>query len=277
MSQGRAYHTATLLPGGEVLVAGGLGVGAAGAELYNPSSGQWFATGSMAEARSHHAAALLGDGEVLVAGGVGSSGAELASTEIYNPATDTWRAAGNMNVPRAFAAATLLPVGAVLIAGGNEITSAAGHSAEVWSKGQWRLTGSMESERSGDTATLLPNGETLVFGGGPLAGGEYYNQGPGTWANTDGFGVAPPVQGQTETLLATGEVLVAGGVNRYKGINTLGHLYDPSTNRWQSSGAMNQARTQHTATRLYNGQVLVTGGEPAFSSTALAASELYNP
>ena len=40
---------------------------------------------------------------------------------------------------------------------------------------------------------------------------------------------------------------------------------------------MNQARTQHTATRLYNGQVLVTGGEAAFSSTALAAAELYNP
>jgi hypothetical protein len=237
----------------------------------------------MSQARSHHAAVVLEDGRVLVAGGVGSTGAELASAELYDPATDTWTATGSMNVARAFAAATLLPDGEVLIAGGNELTSATGHSAELYSNGRWKLTGSMSSERSGDTAAALPDGEALVFGGGPLASGAYYVPSTGTWTNTFGFGASPPEQGQTETPLASGEVLVAGGVDRNKNTGAVSHLYDPSSNRWQASGALKQARSQHTATRLYNGQVLVTGGELVLSSSAgatttvFASAELYTP
>ncbi len=282
MLQARAYHTATRLAGGEVLVTGGQGAGA-GAELYNPSAGSWFATGSMTQARSHHAAVALADGQVLVAGGIGASGAELASAELYNPATDGWTATGGMTYARAFAPASLLPSGEVLIAGGNALTSAAGHSAEVYVGGAWRLTASMSAERSGDTAALVPNGSALVFGGGPLAGGAIYESSAGTWVNTDGFGASPPVQGQTETLLDTGDVLIAGGVDRYHNTGDVAHLYVPSTNRWQPTGAMNQARSQHTATRLGNGQVLVTGGEltissgGAVSTTVFASAELYMP
>jgi hypothetical protein len=228
-------------------------------------------------------AVALEDGQVLVAGGIGSAGAELASSELYNPTTDSWTATGSMTFARAFVAATLLPNGEVLVAGGNEITSAAGHSAEVYSGGQWRLTGAMNWERAGDTATLLSNGEALVFGGGPLAGGEHYEPSAGRWVSTYGFGAAPPEQGQTETLLGTGDVLIAGGVDRYHGTGDVAHLYDPSSNRWAPTGSMNQARSQHTATRLYNGQVLVTGGELTISSasgvtsTVFASAELYMP
>jgi N-acetylneuraminic acid mutarotase len=282
LSQARAHHTATLLPSGEVLVTGGDGAEAT-AEIYNPATGRWLAAGTMTQARTHHAAAALEDGSVLVAGGIGASGAELASAELFNPATGSWTAAGSMTYARAFAAATLLPNGEVLIAGGNEITSAAGHSAEAYRDGQWKPTSSMSSERSGDTATMLPNGEALVFGGGPLAAGEKYNPGTGTWANTDGFGASPPVQGQTETRLATGNVLVAGGVDRYHDTGDVAHLYDPSTDRWEPTGALNHARSQHTATVLANGLVLVTGGQLTLSSatgtssTVLASSELYLP
>jgi len=63
-------HTATLLPDGMVLIAGGKnGVPLASAELYDPASGTWTATGSLvANARQTHTATLLLDGGVLVAG-----------------------------------------------------------------------------------------------------------------------------------------------------------------------------------------------------------------
>ena len=49
----RAVHTATLLPNGKVLVAGGNNYSGmlASAELYDPASGTWTATGSLATAR----------------------------------------------------------------------------------------------------------------------------------------------------------------------------------------------------------------------------------
>ena len=66
------YHTATLLPNGKVLVAGGYdssGVYLSSAELYDPASGTWTATGSLNTARCCHTATLLPNGKVLVAGG----------------------------------------------------------------------------------------------------------------------------------------------------------------------------------------------------------------
>src|SRR5437660_128069 len=66
----RAEHTATLLPDGKVLVAGGYAAGwLASAELYDPATGTWTVTGSLATARSNDTATLLPDGKVLVAGG----------------------------------------------------------------------------------------------------------------------------------------------------------------------------------------------------------------
>ena len=72
LTTARAEHTATLLPNGKVLVAGGDGTGSlASAELYDPATGMWTATGSMATARVFHTATLLSNGRVLVAGGYG--------------------------------------------------------------------------------------------------------------------------------------------------------------------------------------------------------------
>ena len=80
----RYYHTATLLAGGKVLVAGGTGNSGflASAELYDPAANTWSAAGSLATARDYHTATLLANGKVLVAGGSGNSG-DLASAELY--------------------------------------------------------------------------------------------------------------------------------------------------------------------------------------------------
>ena len=71
MGTARIFHTATLLPSGQVLVAGGLNSSGllSSAELYDPASGSWSSTGSMGTARDLHTATLLPSGKVLVAGG----------------------------------------------------------------------------------------------------------------------------------------------------------------------------------------------------------------
>ncbi len=80
----RRYHTATLLPGGTVLLAGGNGSSGplSSAELYSPATKSWASTGDLKEARAFHSASLLPDGHVLVVGG--AAGAALATGEVYD-------------------------------------------------------------------------------------------------------------------------------------------------------------------------------------------------
>jgi hypothetical protein len=71
MGVAHAQHTATLLPDGKVLIAGGGGKSSfAGfvAELFDPATGTFSLTGSMLLPRTSHAATLLPNGEVLVTG-----------------------------------------------------------------------------------------------------------------------------------------------------------------------------------------------------------------
>jgi large repetitive protein len=134
MATPRAGFTATLLPDGRVLVAGGGKSVAdkngsvfvvASAELYDPASGTWTATGSMVTPREGHTATLLPDGRVLVTGGLRSSlkwNEQLVtsadSAELYDPASGTWTRTASMVAPREGHTATLLPAGRVLVAGG---------------------------------------------------------------------------------------------------------------------------------------------------------------
>src|SRR6202030_328882 len=170
LTTARARHTATLLPNGKVLLAGGFdssGDALTSAELYDPGSGTWTATGSLSTARYHHTATLLPNGKVLVAGGQGTSTNAIASAELYDPASGTWTVTGSLNTARARHSATLLPNGKVLVAGGNDISSNALASAELYdsTSGSWTFTGSLNSARYVHTATLLPNGKVLVAGG----------------------------------------------------------------------------------------------------------------
>ena len=87
MAEARSGHTATLLSDGKVLVAGGTigpnaGLSANSAELYDPGSGTWSATGSMQGAHDGHTATLLQNGTVLVAGGAAPTSAASHSRAV---------------------------------------------------------------------------------------------------------------------------------------------------------------------------------------------------
>src|SRR5581483_8193925 len=69
----RHDHQVTLLPGGRILLTGGLTDAMtclAAAEIFDPAQNRWLPAGTMAMPRAHHGAVLLADGRVLVTGGV---------------------------------------------------------------------------------------------------------------------------------------------------------------------------------------------------------------
>ena len=169
----RLVPTATLLLDGRVLVAGGIAsdspavphLDGASAELYDPSSGTWAATGSMTAWQWHHTATLLPDGRVLVAGGEEST----TPDELYDPVTGIWAATESMINGRWGHTANLLPDGRVLVAGGVHNTGLLVNSAlaELYDprSGTWTATAAMAATRAGHTATLLLDGTVLVTGG----------------------------------------------------------------------------------------------------------------
>jgi N-acetylneuraminic acid mutarotase len=166
----RYGHTATLLPNGKVLVAGGndtSGVALSSAELYDPATGQWSATGSLSTARFQHTATLLPDGRVLVVAGGAAAG--LASAELYNPATGQWVATNSTHWPHQQHTATLLPSGNVLVVGG-PIGYEANTELFNPASGTWTITSSLNTGRSAHTATLLPDGKVMVWGGSGTSG-----------------------------------------------------------------------------------------------------------
>jgi hypothetical protein len=132
----RQYHTATLLYNGKVLVAGGSDRAAANfaplgsAELYDPDTGTWTTTGSLAAERAFHTAKLLSSGRVLVTGGSNGNGA-LATAELYDPATGSWTSTGSLREPRSGHTASYTLSNQILIAGGGTNDS---RSAELYTE-----------------------------------------------------------------------------------------------------------------------------------------------
>src|SRR5207247_9362183 len=123
----REDHSAVLLTTCQVLVTGGTtvdfnGVTVASAELYDPVTGSWTATGSMLLSRERHTANVLQNGQVLVAGGDFYDGVNfgvLSECELYDPILGTWSATASMSTSRFGARAALLRDGRVLEGGGD--------------------------------------------------------------------------------------------------------------------------------------------------------------
>ena len=301
MTTGRFDSSATLLPDGRVLIAGGqdaTGGESDSAELYDPATGTYSPTGSMVYPHISPTATLLPDGHVLIAGGsgIGDVLKRGYSAELYDPKTGTFSLTGSMNTRRYDQAGVPLPDGRVLLVGGSvyDLGSKAVATAELYDPktGKFTATGTMTTARSGNTATLLPDGRVLIAGGfgsdgNVLASTELYDPQSGTFSPT---GSMAAVRGDhTATLLPDGRVLIAGGADApddglAANILASAELYDPKTGTFSPAGSMATARQLQTATLLLDGRVLIAGGADGLTAgpgmvTALAlpSAELYQP
>lgn len=124
LAHARAWHTATLLPNGTVLIFGGLGADGsvvAGSELFDPTTKQFKpVTTPGLNGRAHHTATLLTDGTVLIAGGVSGGTEVLGSAELWNPQAGVGSQARGLLTSRYDHTATLLSDGEVLLWGGRD-------------------------------------------------------------------------------------------------------------------------------------------------------------
>jgi hypothetical protein len=140
MKEARTQETTTLMPGGDVLVTGGVNQindgfytysAVSSTEMYDPTTNTWTALAPMAIAREQHTATLLPEGDVLVAGGGDCGGGQgclgyggsgdccgASSAELYDPSTNSWSFTPPV-LSGVEHTATLIPGGDLLITGGN--------------------------------------------------------------------------------------------------------------------------------------------------------------
>jgi hypothetical protein len=234
MGTARAGHVAVPLDNGRVLLIGGVGEGwtfLASAELYDPATGRFHATGSLRTARESHAAVRLLDGRVLAVGGHGGRRGDLrilSDAEAYDPATGRFAPAGHMAVPRHKHDAVLLEDGEVLVSGGADRRDGRGvyRSAELYdpASATFRSAGTMRLPRykHQGTSLRLPDGRVLLAGGAgrpevydPRERGFHLIPGEARLAGL--FSAAAPA--------GEGEVLITGGYAEGRGPQAAAWLF----------------------------------------------------
>lgn len=231
LSDGRVLAVGGSTPAGQSGSGGGQAIRpSATAEIYDPATGTWQATGEMAAARFEHTATPLPDGRVMVAGGLGGDAVEgtfaaLASTELFDPAVGGFTTAAAMTQGRTNHVAVPLGDGGVLVAGGlgeGDPSQRALATVERYEPAAgWTRLDALRQARAGATATVLGDGRVLVVGG-------------------------EAVQGGSRRSLATAELL------------------DAAEGTWAPAGRMSCARSEHAAVPLGEERVLVLAGDGAF-------------
>ncbi len=277
MSSPRAGATATLLPSGLILIAGGFDASENAlntAELFNPADGTLVRTdNNMTDARAFHTANLLLSGKVLLVSGLtDNNGSTSTTADIFDPAAGTHgRFTTSVGTPLASAAgaSVLFPSGAlmgkVLITGGDLCGSGfvcSSFTGQLYNPGtdQFAFAASMNESRINHTATLLQNGKVLITGGINLF-----------------------------ATMGAGKVNGAGAATTF---SKSAELFDPATVSFTcvggagSSGCMptmTKTRAGHTATLMDDGTVLIAGGfasygPPVFQmGNATKTAEIFNP
>ncbi|MDE2490612.1 MAG: fibronectin type III domain-containing protein [Elusimicrobia bacterium] len=292
-SVGHAYHSATLLADGTILVAGGTDGTTVlqSAATFDPVAAKFTpTTGSMTVPREQHSATLLPDGRVLLAGGFTTTAGSTSPTntaELYFPDQRSFAATPPMISSHSQATSALLPDGDVLVAGGFSAGTTATKTAEIYvsTSNVWMQVADMPSGRADAASVLLQNGKIAVFGGtdssGVLGSVVVYDPATNTWS-TMGNSMPTALHGETATLMPNGDVLVAGGNDGF-GESAKSYLYNPGSDTWSATKDLNYARFEQSATLLPNGDVMMTGGVQeagigsGSSNNALQQVEYYHP
>jgi hypothetical protein len=286
---------------GDVLIAGGADASnrsLASAEFFDPSSGQFFLTGSAISSRADAAATALSPTQVLLDGGFSGraaiknfslvlDGSALNNAEIFDETTGAFSLAGKMATPRIGFTATALNNSKILLVGGLDSQNNVLDTAELYDPAARKfiaVANTMSDRRTFHTATLLLTGKVLVAGGATNLSGDTTSSADIYDPATNSFTPATfPMDHQraahTATLFPTGplagKVLITGGVggSSFFFKDSSAELYDPASQEFTLlSSFMNEPRSLHTATLLDDGTVLLAGGFNG--SVALAGGAL---
>jgi hypothetical protein len=311
-SSGRAFHTATLLRDGRVLLTGGIGLiegrwTALGfSEIFDPVS-ETFPQHGVSQVignRAHHTTTLLDSGKVFVAGGVTYSKKDEISSyynsaEIYDPTTNSWTQVNNNMIKyRAFhQAVKSSSIGGKVVIFGGEDGSGPHASIDIFDPNEQRFflidpddleeDEIMQKPRSRHCAIALANGEILIAGGKTSKddttvdnGVEIYSPSAGKFKNpTNGTTTSLTIarMDHTCTLLDSGNVLVAGGRTSNGVAISVGEKVFIGNDSYSTSELpspyMAPPRFLHTATKLRNGWIYFSGGLPDSASDSEAITQ----
>ena len=235
-------------------------LGAAAAAI---ADGPEFDTG-----RSGYTAVRTIEGNVEIIGGTGSG--VLAAELLTDFAAAKLTPDGTLTSEHIRPSATVLPGGDILVVGGAQAKLERRPSPGAWRDPGFLLLHSRESH----AATRLHDGTVLVAGGQnaiasfppsktPVLEAEIIDVAKNTATPVTGALPSGHLDG-TLTTLRDGRALLAGGGTADVAIYTA-----PS---FAAGPPMATARSNHTATLLPSGRVLVVGGTPA-----VTASEIFDP
>jgi hypothetical protein len=302
MTKAREGQSAVRLEDGRVLIMGGTvpftgkcgmacaSPATASVEIYDPSTGKFRPTGSLAEPRTYGQALLLNDGRVLVAGGDGQYGGSLTTIELYDPGRGTSvvvKPPADMGKLPTYPTVVLLADGRVLIAGGSYTNDAStANSTLIFdpASGGFSYGPAMAEPRQSATATLLADGRVLI------AGGDYYEGFYGfAQSNAELIDPSQPLSQSpllmsydpaTSTLLSDGRVLIVGGNPYQTGAACITpvapEIFDPRTSAFTPVGPTITPRTGSTAIKVQDGRVLLFGGVDS-NCAALGTDEAFDP
>ncbi|HLZ88814.1 MAG TPA: kelch repeat-containing protein [Puia sp.] len=269
----RASHSATLLPDGRVLIAGGFRKGpdtysqlySNTAELYDPIRHTFTYTGNFQVARCGHTATLLANGkEVLITGG-NNDHPRLASAELYDIPTGRWIRLPDMLAGREGHQAVLLNNGKVLIIGG---TGDLRTSVELFNPATRKFEKSEPAPVDlNGTALPLADGRILIAGGNqdrqPTQFAITYDPKTNRFTRVGDMTVVR--YKSSAALLPDGRALIIGGSNNrdWRGKYSSTELFDLRTNTFTRGPELNFERFKlaHSIITLKNGDILVTGGD----------------
>jgi hypothetical protein len=301
---GISGHTATSLPGGDVLLIGGEARDASGLVVssnqivrYRHQTGEFeVLPGTLTTGRVAHSATLLTDGSVLVVGGTDGSGNVLSACERIDPFTGASSAVPSLDTPRVLHTAVLLNDGRVYVACGTSTLDFTNPTAALLAitnttrlydpiANTWSNGTNVPGARIGHNATKLGSGQVLVSGGltytvflgfpiPSFTGASTLFDGTnhistGAFANGRAF--------HAQALMSDGRVLLAGGadgdiLNLAFTTRNDARIYNPATGTWSNTNPIAQARAYGQLVRVPGDRMVLLGGLATVDSTTTSGN-----